>query len=528
MMATAITVTGKRLRDGGRLSSGFSANKNYLVSAIRRLSTSRDMALVAPQAAAGALAAWRWADTSTPYRFRPSWRGGEPGFKATLFAAPIGATFGGIEFTGTPIENEFTRTLDLTTGLYVHTMPDNFCLCEYQFQPGDLGQQFHWGMMVQDQDNRILPIHWVTGVSDSNVKYFDSASGNNANAGTFAAPYQTAAFGYALANAQNFIFKFKDGNYVVDSDFSITASKSASWIAVGSNVNFNMDAGFFSGGVNDMTFMGIKHNGARLAAANAFNHKYNLVDRAYFYDCVFNNSFSGSARDDNPAAIAFWGNASLEHHDISIVNCTQPSTAKCQLLVTFDVNGLIVENCHADNVTYDAGNGSKFIHIKDETSNFTVRFCTVSGTSIDGLFAISNQGAENNQCNNQDVQFCAANSNGATSSSGPFTWNNQSSGNPCKGTSQFFQRCTVVAGTQVPLWFRSLGTGGEPVNTEAALYSSSSATFIDGGATAATQIGTPSVKVAAGKINADFSYADDIKAANLGVTGHIIASELVS
>jgi len=141
-MATSITVTGNQLRSGGRISSGFSVNKNYLVTAIRMLSESRDMAVVTPKANAGAMAAFRWADTSTPYQFRPTWRGGEPGFKATLFAAPIGATFGGVTFTGDPVENVYSRTLDATTGLYIHALPNNFCLCEHQFVSGDLGQDF--------------------------------------------------------------------------------------------------------------------------------------------------------------------------------------------------------------------------------------------------------------------------------------------------------------------------------------------------------------------------------------------------
>lgn len=523
---TTITLTGRKLRDDGVLASGFSDNKNYLVTLSRVPTASYDMALIYPkQVAASAISAFKWGDTKTPYQCRPTWIGGRPPYKATLFGAPVGATFGGVEFTGDPIVNEYTRTLDETTGLYVHTLPDDFCLCAYQFESEDIGETFDWGVMIQDQDNKILTIHWTNGVSDTNVKYFDSASGNNANSGTFESPYQTAAYGYGLSSANDYIFKFKNGTYSIDADFSIGAADSKSWIGVGSSVYFNMATGLFSNGVDDLTFSRIRFTGAKSAAVNAYNCKWNLVDRCTYYDCEFENSSYGTTGDDNPAAIAFWGNASEEHNDISIVNCNQLAGAECQMLVTFDVNRIIVENCHVSGVSYPSSNGSKFLHLKDETSYFDVRHCTASGTSVVGLFDISNQGPA--QCNNQLVRYCAADNCGAGAASGAYIWNDSGTGNPCKGTEQYCQRNTVIANAQIPLWFRTLGTGGESVNIEGILYYSTNPTFIEGGVDAGVVIaGTPSL-VAAGEINSDFSYDNSIKSANLGVNGHIIASELV-
>lgn len=530
-MATSIVVYGQQLLEDTNISSGFpnSTNKNWVIADGYRLTTSRDMYPVYPkQTVASSMAAFKWADTSTIYKIRPTWRGGHPPYRVTVFKAPTGAQLNGVSFSGSEIVQEYTRTLDATTTRYIHDLPNNFCELTHQFQIGDVGQTFEWGIVVHDQNNRTISIQWTTQVSNTNVKYFDSVAGNDANDGSFATPYQTAAFGYALANAQNYIFKFKDGSYAINSDFAITSTKCKSWIGVGDAVSFDMTAGLFSSGVDDQLFMGINFTGAKLDAPDTFNHKYNLVSRCTFHDCTFNNNFVGTVNTDNSAAIAFWGNTTLEHQDISITNCNQLSTVKSQMLTMFDVNGVIVENCHVSNAAYDpgSGGGSKFLHVKDETKNITIRHCTASGTSERGLISFSNQGPI--QCDQQELLFCAVDNLGAPANNGPYVWNDQSVATPCKGTNQYIQRCTAIAHTQTPLWFRSLGSGGEPVNIEGILYSTTNALILEGGSNGGTYMGHPSVQVPAAKLNTNYTMTDDIKGDNLGITGHQIASPLVN
>jgi len=227
-----------------------------------RLDHSYDMVAVHPRASdADGMAYFKWADTKSNYKCRVSWFGGEPPYRLTMLNGPSGATIGGSAV------QVFTRTLDATvSGMYVHTVPNNFAEIDWLPSVGQHGNTYSFSILVEDQAGRTLLIPWSTTVDDTKFKYFDSASGNDSNSGTFELPYKTIAFGFALTNSNNYIFKLKNGSYPLNQ--STASNKCRSIIGIGSAAVLDTSAGGISGNFDDFAIINCDIDGSPVTSGH--------------------------------------------------------------------------------------------------------------------------------------------------------------------------------------------------------------------------------------------------------------------
>jgi hypothetical protein len=502
-----------------RLQSGYNPldpDVSWRVADGYRQAQSFDIVQVSPiSAGSGAMAQFKWADPDDLYRVPISWFGGEWPVRLTILSGPASATI------GSQRTQKFNLSLDATTGRYIHTMPNDFAELRWQPLESDVGTTTEIRVRLEDNNNRVTEFTWSVTVDRTKSKWIDAVNGSNANAGTFSAPYQTIAFAYALSGGQNFIYRFRAGTYAVDADYALGATKSKSWIARnGETVNFNMDAGLFSNDYTDTSFIGINFKGGRLTALNVRNNWINLALRTTFHKCTFDITFAGTVRDDNPTGIFFQKGAAHFHKKISITDCRLEAGSQASLCCIFGAEDICIRNTRCDDINIPSNNGSMVINLKDGCKNVSVSFCDIDNAlNTRGMVTFYNQSEL--ECINQEMVYCAIRSTNTNGSTWSATWNNANG----KGTNQYCQRNTLVSGTQYACLFGSPGAG-EVVNVSGMLYSSTLG--LQQFPVGANNIGQASVQVASNKINADFSYADDIKAANLGITGHLIASPLVT
>lgn len=506
----------------GKLRSLYPAinpDNSWKIAAPYRLDHVFPISLVHPrQNDAGSMAYFKWADTKSEYVCRPSWFGGEPPFRLTLVNAPAGMTIGG----GTV--QTFTHTLSAHAGIYTHSLPNDYATIRWTPTVGQHGNTYTVTLLVEDQTGGTLLITWYVGVDDTKFKYFDSVNGNNANAGTFAAPYQTFGYGYAsVASANNYIYKYKAGTYSVhngtpENDAAFDSTHCKSHVGIAAGVIFDCTYGEFSGGISDICIMNAKITGGQPARQNVRQvNLTNRSDRALINRIEFDTTEGGTQTPlaDNPCGIMFSNIDPNWHYNVSITDCNLSATSTTGMYILFAVRNSIVENTTASGINISTPNGDIIGHFKDGCYNVGLRFSDYSGDPAGGVFLVTNQTPA--RALNSDVNYCRFVTTGSTYGA-TIRWNAQVTVG-ARPAGQYIQRCSIDANTIIPLKMEDYVSGaGEDVNYSGILWESTQAT-IDGGSTGGQSVGQTSVKVA--DINS-------ISSTDIGKRGWVIASTLVS
>jgi len=490
---------------------------SWKIAAPYRLDHAFDMIAVHPRHNdAGSMAYFKWADTNSEYVCRPSWFGGEPPFRLTLLSAPAGMTIGG----GT--EQTFTRTLSAHAGVYIHSLPNDYATIRWQPTAGQHGNTYSVRLLVEDQTGGYLIFRWSVTVDDTKFKYFDAAGGNNANAGTFEAPYQTFGYGYAsVATPQNYIFKYKAGTYNIhngtsgnDAAFNSTHCKSHIGIAAG--VIFDVSGGNFSGGTDDIYIANVKITGGRTDKANVRQIDIGSKSaRTTLNRIAFDTTELGTQSTvDNPCGYLPADLSGANYHEyMSMTDCTLSATSKAAMAVLFSVKNYVVENCESVAGDMAAIGSAMALHLKGRCYNGTTRFSDLVCNAPNGVMWVSNQTPAD--CLNTDINYCRLTN--TTSTTGAVIRLNSQALSGSKPVGQYVQRCSLAAATSVPLKMEDY-IGGDDVNYGGILWQGTSST-IDGGSTGGTSLTTASAKVA--DINS-------LASGDIGVRGWVIASTFVS
>lgn len=492
-------------------------NNNWKVAAPYRLDHVFDMIAVHPRHVdAGTMAYFKWADTKSEYVCRPSWFGGEPPFRLTLLTAPTGATIGG----GT--EQTFTRTLSAHAGIYTHSLPNDYATIRWTPTVGQHGSTNKFQLLVEDQTGAFLILTWYVAVDDTKFKYFDSVNGNNANAGTFAAPYQTFGYGYAsVASANNYIYKYKAGTYNVHNgtsgnDAAFDSSHCKSHIGIEAGVIFDVSGGNFSGGTDDIHIANVKITGGRTDKANVRQIDIGSKSaRTTLNRIAFDTTELGNQSVvDNPCGYLPADLSGANYHEyMSMTDCTLSAASKAAMAVLFSVKNYIVENCSSVEGNMAAIGSAMSLHLKGRCYNGTTRFTDLVSNAPNGVMWVSNQTPAD--CLNTDINYCRLTN--TTSTTGAVIRLNSQVLSGSKPAGQYVQRCSLAAATIVPLKMEDF-VGGDDVNYGGILWQGTSST-LDGGSTGGTSLTTTSAKVA----DINTLSADDI-----GIRGWVIASTLVS
>ena len=496
-----------------------SADNSWKIASPFRLDRSFDMTAVHPRSAeAGAMAYFKWADTKSTYRCRVSWVGGEPPYRLILTQAPDGASF-----SGSAIQT-FTRILDSTvSGMYVHSVPSNYAEIDWLPSAGQSGNTYSFSVLVQDQAGRLLTIPWQTTVDNTKFRYFDSATGNNTNAGTFEAPYQTLDYGFALTNSNNYIFKLKDGSYPLNQ--STANNRCRSIIGIGSAAVLDTSAGGISGNFDDFAILNCEVNGSPVTSGHfkAINVQSRSL-RMTFHKLRFKNIVPTSY-GDNASCIFTVGlgtPSTTKHEYLSITECSIDTTVKAQMICTYSSDYVVVDNPSGVLDIPNSPYGGKLIHFKDQTSNVSCRFAVCSGVTDNLMISFANQYPEN--AYNQECLFACVNYVGNVLQ-GAIGWNGQGTTAPYKGTEQYLMRCSIRAGTQKPISSESIGVGGQKLNISSCVWSSSDTLYNTAGG---QEFGTASAQITDSQWDASMNMVAAVRTANLGYRGAEIASTMVT
>ncbi len=503
---------------GSRSQSGYpsmNTNNAWRIAAPYQLHRVDTMRQVTHKPDSGAYAFWRWASTKHPNVKRVAWQGGHPPFRFSVYKNGV-------------LEGETTwvRTQSLVNPLmYDHTYPTNGY--EHTFHPdiSENGTTINYKYLVESQDGQVLLINAPTQVDNSRFKYFDAVDGNNANAGTFEAPYQTFGYGYAsVANAQNYIYCYNAGTYNVHNgttmnNAAFNSTHCKSHVGVESGVIMDVSQGNFSAGTSDIYVANFKVTGGRADLANVRQFDLDVKCTNFHAHRITGDlTFVGTVADDNPATFMFWNLTSPNYHEnIAFTDCVLASTALAQFATLFQCKNVIVERFVSLSPNTTAVNGGQHFHIKDGGLNVTIRHCELSGSSTDGMLNVPSQDWES--CGNVDIHFCKI-VNLETGSGEVSKWNSQVHTLPMQKPANYYvQRCDVDAYQASPFTFHDYTHIGSPVNYSAIRWESTSSTFDNGAGTdKAISVGATTVKVA----DIDTYSADD-----LGVRGYKISSTLV-
>ena len=504
----------------GRSQGGYpqiNPNNNWRIAAPFRLQRVDTLQQLSHYQESGAAAYWRWASTKHSNEKRVAWRGGEPPFRFTIYKNGVQES-----------ETTWVRTQSLVDPLmYDHTYPEFGY--EHNFQPssGENGTTINYTYLIESQDGQALLIYAPTQVDNSRFRYFDAANGNNANAGTFEAPFQTFGYGYSsVANSQNYIYCYKSGTYLVNNgttmnDAAFNSTHCKSHVGIESGVIMDMSTGNFSKGTSDIYVANFSTTGGRSDKANVRQFDLDIrSDRFHAHKITGAVTFIGTIGNDNPAVFMLWDiEPRLQYHTgVAFTDCTLASNSLAQFATLFKCKDVLNENFRSLSPNTTAPNGGQHFHLKDGCLNVTIRHSEFSGQSTDGMLNVSS--GDWAACGNVDVHFCKIvnlKSGAATCSKWNSAVNFAGSQLP---TNYFVQRCDVAAYQTSPFTFEGNGRGGEPVNYTAIRWSSTSSVFDNGSAAqeAGAPFGTSTVKV---------SDINNYSSSDLGVRGCVISSTLV-
>lgn len=476
----------------GRSESGYPAIPDdvlWRIAAAYRFEAPTPMKQIYPPLVPGTYDAHLWADTKSEYSVRLSFRGGEPPFRVVKKQQPAWAQLGaGVEV------QDFTRTPTAEPGLFEYTLPEKYMTVTGQAVAEGV---YDFGYLIIDQTSAVLDISWRCTVTDSGrIKYLDAVNGNDLNAGTFEAPFQTFPKMWNLANADQFIFKLKPGAYAVSDGAAGNASFAAGkpkhisgLTATASLYVLDMANNVITGSGNNITLKNFRITGAPAAATNPRQVSFNgRVTELQMCNVEFDTRV-GTSGNDNPCGVFFPDVGATKSKGIAIVDCKLLSTSTASLAVYFSVEDCIEENCTTSGIVFPQTNGSLVSHFKGRVVNCTQRFCSYSADSGNGLVWVSNQNPED--CANMEL-VCNTYTNVGTGNDYVTRFNGQVTAGT-RPAGQLVQRCSIAANDKAPLTFETY-VAGDDVAYSGVLWSSSTATVID--ATGGAAIDPTSLKVA--------------------------------
>jgi hypothetical protein len=464
----------------------------------------------------------RKASANWQYQMRVCIQGGEAPFKYQIISGPVGAT----------IVEEFDRTIDSVTGLTLHSIPEGYATVKWSNPSGTA----NWSVRVTDQSDAFVDVVWSTVVDETAFVYLDSASGNDANSGTFASPLATFRTGLWKGNHldttyANKIAVFKTGTYnvyqnLVNESVSVNINvKPCAYIGLpGNAVTLNTSQGHFYVNRGDVAFANLTFNGSRTDLDDNRIIQISTFDDNYlFWGLTFQNMTIGTVGTDNPACIMFVDNDGDPKNRIAVVDCVLGVGAAFELICTFSSNHVLVENCEGLNLTFprvnDNNNGDKPIHIKDDTRNVTVRFCRITGPAAVNAFQISNQQNTTNYAQNQEVCYCYAATTTDNFEGGPVQFNQAAVLFNNAATTHCYRNTIVSPQYMITAqkW-----NAGDSVLLSGNAYTGATAIGYGSGWTATTPV---NLKVVNGDLDATGKLTNSTKRiANLGKVGFEIAS----
>ncbi|MEM0578109.1 T9SS type A sorting domain-containing protein [Flavobacterium polysaccharolyticum] len=397
-------------------------SQNWLIASDYKVGQKLPLRLIYPRPDAETPnnALHRKASSNWTYQTRICIQGGEAPFKYEIISGPSTAT----------IVGEMNRTIDPITGLIAHSYPDGYATVSWP-NPSGTG---NFNIKVTDQSGAITNAIWTVQTDETAFVVLDQVNGNDANTGTWHSPLASIPTGLwrnsdTDATYANKIAVFKRGTYPVygripNTNCAIDPNiKPRSFLAVESDVVFNMNNGYFFVNTGDVAFVGMEFRGSRTDLNNNRIIQVSTKNSNYlFWKLKFSHQTTGINPIDNPACIVFM-DASTFSNNIAVVDCEWLSTAAMQLICTFATDGVLVENNKITNANLSASNGSVLIHLKDDSNNVSVRFNKLSGIAPSGMIRMSNQQNPALRASNQEVCYNYLQSNMVAWESGLIMWN---------------------------------------------------------------------------------------------------------
>ncbi|MCX7748077.1 MAG: PA14 domain-containing protein [Clostridia bacterium] len=340
-----------------------------------------------PDTETSSLAAHRNAHSKIIYKTPISIQGGERPFKYEIISAPAGTT----------IVSEMQRSVDPLTGKTLHTRQDDLGVVTWTPAAGT----HKFSIKVTDQSSATVTVDWSVTLNDSNFVIIDS-SVNRSGDGTWASPLKTWADLWGTdkdATYANKIAYFKNGTYQV-------ANSASANVSVNLNVKplaymgeskegtvFDTSRGHFYVNRGDVTFSNLSFTGSRKDANNRIIQVSTKNSNYLFFNLSFDNETVGTLANDNPGCIVFMDDTTYTKN-VSLINCSTGTACALCLLVTFTVDGVLVENCYIRTIPSGVlgGNAGNGIHIKDDTKN-----CTLAFNKVEGIFPGYHIGLSNQQ-----------------------------------------------------------------------------------------------------------------------------------
>jgi hypothetical protein len=367
----------------------------------------------------------RKAHTGMVYRLPIGVRAGCWPYRYQIISGPAGAVIG----------EELTRSVDSLTGKTLHTIGEDYGVITWDSSSATDGDAFSFTVRVTDQIGVSTDLVWSGNVDNAAFVFANSVTGNDANAGTQAAPLQTFASGLYKNSDTDATYAGKiavcSGTLDINAGTLDTSPilnhlvKPVAFIGSGA-CTFNTSRGHFrtAGALDDPFFQGIDFNGARtdLPSNRIFNLSH-TVSRPAFFECTFDNITKGTAGTDNPCCIGFFNIGSPFDEHIFISKCGIGDTCSSQLVVTFNSHNVLWERNYGGNVNLQADNGAFALHAKDNTSYLTIRANTFAGTARTGLIGIANQSFSSPLIQDQECCYNTLILNSAVSVIGAITWN---------------------------------------------------------------------------------------------------------
>lgn len=422
----------------------------------------------------------RKAHTGRTYRIPVGVRGGCWPYRYEIISGPAGAT----------IMQELVREVDGATGKTLHKIVDDYGVVTLDTSGMSDGDPFSFTVRVTDQLGTSVDLTWSGAVDNAAFVFVDSVAGSDTNAGTQAAPLQTFANGlWKNSDADNtYAGKIAVCSGTMDInagtlDTSPILNSAVKPVAYVSDrpCTFNMSRGHFRTGntLNDPLFIGIDFDGSRSDLPNnrIFNFT-NIVNRPVFFECSWDNNTVGTVGNDNPGCLCFMGVGSTLHSYIFVSKCELCSNAKAQLLVTFDSNHVLVERNTGESLSIPASNGDKALHLKDDTSNLTVRANTFIGTTGLSMIQVSNQNTLTPLIENQEVCYNTVIHSTGGGQNGAIFWNAQSTSPDGQNTHDY--RNTVISLTSRSWRLHASSTDSYTPNAGASVWSAPSGAGLDG------------------------------------------------
>jgi hypothetical protein len=399
-----------------------SSNHNYRVAmGYKGIATGIPMTKTSHRVESSANAYFKWASKEFLYSTRLCWSGGVAPFKITLLEYPTGAYLG----TGGVIQ-EMTRTVDPdVAGLYHHALPEKWATVSWQPGASDTGTKF-FKAVVEDDLGNIIVFKWYTAIDETKFIHMDAVGGSDANPGTWLLPKQTFGAGHAMSG-KIVCYKTAGSYQPTGSSTSLHNSANIAQTHIGlvDGVVFDMSVAQFgcSAVASDLAFINIELNGCVTANANARVFDMgSKVERAIWWKCRWKNVLNrGATSTDNPTCVMLWNLSGSSpttldllpqymHTHINFIECTTDPTVTVQMMVLFSTRYVCIENnAYVGPASMVTNNGGNAFHLKDGTSDASIRFNTASGNVSNGgnigsgLISASNQAAY--YCKNQEICY---------------------------------------------------------------------------------------------------------------------------